>query len=192
MNGSVAGLVLAAGEGRRFGGPKALATVDGVRLVDLAVGVLRSAELPVYVVSGAAPLNLPEATVVENDKWRTGMGSSLRAGLAALPKPTDAALVIPVDQPGLTSATVRRVLAAAGPRPRQALVVATYRGRPGHPVLLGRDHWAPAAELAVGDTGARAYLSAHAEQVTSVDCEDLSDGDDVDRPEDLARYQGMA
>ena len=189
MNGPVAGLVLAAGEGRRFGGPKALAQLAGVRLVDLAVGVLRSADLPVYVVAGATPLDVPGATVVHNDEWRTGMGSSLRAGLAALPDQTEAALVIPVDQPGLTGAAVRRVLEAAGPKRREALVVATYDGRPGHPVLLGCDHWSPAAELAVGETGARAYLSVHADEVTSVGCEDLSDGRDVDRPEDLARFE---
>ena len=83
---TVAGLVLAAGAGRRFGGPKALVELDGERLVDRMVRVLRAGGCqPLVVVAGAVPLAVSGATVVDNPDWRTGMGSSLRSGLAALP-----------------------------------------------------------------------------------------------------------
>ncbi|MFN8159412.1 MAG: NTP transferase domain-containing protein, partial [Candidatus Nanopelagicales bacterium] len=110
---STAGLVLAAGEGRRFGGPKAPYVVDGERLVDRAVRLLREAGCsPVVVVLGAWVGDVPEATVVVNDGWSEGMGSSLRTGLDALSAydDVDRALVTLVDLVGLTSAAVQRVL----------------------------------------------------------------------------------
>jgi nicotine blue oxidoreductase len=186
---TVAGLVLAAGEGRRFGGPKALAEVDGERLVDRAVRVLREAGLSAYVVQGAAPLTVPGAEVVDNPGWAEGMGSSLRAGLAALGPAVAAAVVLLVDQPGLTTAALRRVVGAAGPALESAVVVATYDGRRGHPVLLGRRHWPAVAEVAVGDRGARDFLVSRADGVVELDCGDVAAPDDVDTPADLDRFR---
>lgn len=182
---TVAGLVLAAGAGRRFGGPKALVELDGERLVDRAVRVLREGGVTSrYVVHGAADLSgLSGAQLVGNPDWTEGMGSSLRAGLAAMPATVTAVLVVPVDQPGLTPAAVRRVVEAAGEDLPSALVVATYAGRPGHPVLLGRDHWAGVVSTAEGDRGARTYLAAH--EPVACECGDLATGRDLDRPEDL-------
>ena len=123
---------------------------------------------------------LGDAILVDNPDWADGMGSSLRAGLAAAGTTSaDAVAVLLVDTPGITPDAVRRV--AADPR-RDALAVATYHGRQGHPVLLGRDHWPGVAELAVGDVGARPYLTQHRAEVTRVPCEDVADGADVDRP----------
>jgi nicotine blue oxidoreductase len=188
---SIAGLVLAAGEGRRFGRPKALAEIDGERLVDRAVRVLREAGVPsTYVVQGAAPLDVPGAEVVDNPGWAEGMGSSLRAGLAALPSAVEAVIVLLVDQPGMTPAAVRRVVDAAAPAPERAVVVATYDGRRGHPVLLGRGHWPAVTETAVGDRGARDFLARHGDGVVQVECGDVADADDVDTPADLDRLRG--
>jgi len=188
---TVAGLVLAAGEGRRFGGPKALAEIDGERLVDRAVAVLREGGVTTtYVVQGAAPLTVPGAQVVDNPGWAEGMGSSLRAGLAALPPTVEAAVVLLVDQPGLTPAAVRRVVDAAAPPIDAAAVVATYDGQRGHPVLLGRLHWPVVAEAAVGDRGARDFLARHGDGVVEVPCGDVADPDDVDTPADLHRLRG--
>ncbi len=185
--GSVAGLLLAAGAGRRYGQPKALVELDGERLVDRALATLREAGCaPLMVVLGAgaaevlATPGLDGATVVVNDGWDTGMGSSLRAGLAALEPTTSTAVIIMlVDTPGITAAAVRRVIRSAGP---DALATATYHGEPGHPVLLGRAHWAGVAAYALGDVGARSYLSAHADRVTRIPCEDIADGRDMDEP----------
>jgi CTP:molybdopterin cytidylyltransferase MocA len=188
----VAGLLLAAGAGRRYGMPKALATVDGQLLVERGLATLRAAGCdPVVVVLGAAApqvraaAGLDGATVVDNPDWDTGMGSSLRAGLSTIDGAGDgvvAVVVLLVDTPGITPAAIRRVAAHAAAAGRAALAIATYHGEPGHPVLLGRDHWAGVAALATGDVGARRYLAAHPEQVTRVPCEDVADGTDLDQP----------
>lgn len=192
----VAGVVLAAGAGRRLGQPKALVEIAGERLVDRAVRILWDGGLqPVVVVLGAAVVDVPGAETVVNGDWQQGMGSSLRAGLTALPETVDAAAVLLVDQPGVTPDVVGRVLLAArqgtgsrvGRRTAEAVVVATYGGRRGHPVLLGRAHWGPLLASAKGDAGARTFLRAHPELVVEVECGDVGDDLDVDTPADLER-----
>jgi CTP:molybdopterin cytidylyltransferase MocA len=185
---TVAGLLLAAGAGRRFGMPKALVRLHGRLFVEHAAEVLHEGGCrPVVVVLGAlaedvrSTAELSGSSVVDNPDWATGMGSSLRAGLSALAGgDADAVLVLPVDTPGVTAGAVRRFVAMASP---SSLARATYDGAPGHPVLIGRERWAAVAELADGDAGARPYLARH--DVTTVPCEDVATGTDVDRPEDL-------
>lgn len=191
----VAGLLLAAGSGSRLGQPKALVRLAGQLLVDRASEVLGAAGCdPVVVVIGAqapdvrAQASLTGCTVVVNDDWASGMGSSLRAGLAALAgTPADAALVSLVDTPGVGVEAMRRLTSVAGDGVAGVLAVATYAGRRGHPVLLGRNHWAGVAESAVGDSGARGYLAAHSELMRSVPCEDVADPADIDTAADLVR-----
>lgn len=175
----VAGLVLAAGEGRRFGGPKAPVVIDGERLVDRAVRVLREGGCDlVYVVLGAWVGEVPHALVVPNPEWPEGMGSSLRAGVRALDgAPVDAVIVTLVDLPGLTSAAVRRLV-----EDDSGMAAATYHGERGHPVRFGREHWAGVADGARGDAGARDYLRAHADEVTLIEVGDVASGEDLDAP----------
>ncbi len=183
--GGVVGLVLAAGAGRRFGGPKAVAVLGGARLVDRAVATLTAGGCdPVVVVAGAQPLVVPGATVIENPWWDTGMGSSLRVGLGHLAGgPASGVVVLLVDTPWVGPGAVSRLIGAgdAGAIAAQA----TYGGVPGHPVLLGRRVWDDVAELAVGDRGARGWLRAHPGLVTQVVCDGTGDPRDVDRPQDL-------
>ncbi|MDH6132456.1 CTP:molybdopterin cytidylyltransferase MocA [Kitasatospora sp. MAA4] len=191
---SVAGLVLAAGGGRRLGGrPKALLTFRGRPLVEHAVGVLRDGGCgPLLVVLGAAREQvlasavLDGCTTVANPDWAEGMGGSLRAGLAALPADCSAVLVSLVDTPGVTPAAVARLLAAH--RDGAALAAAAYDGKRGHPVLIGAEHFAEAAAGARGDAGARALLAAHREGLRLVECGDVAVPDDLDTPADLARW----
>ncbi|HEX6869901.1 MAG TPA: NTP transferase domain-containing protein [Micromonosporaceae bacterium] len=181
-------MVLAAGGGRRYGGPKALVRHEGSLLVERAVATVRDAGCaPIVVVLGAAAAEVRQAaqlgdvTVVENETWKSGLGSSLRTGLEALgATDVDAVVVVLVDTPGVTSAAVRRV---AEKDSRDALVAATYGQRRGHPVLLGRDHWAGVTTLATADIGARAYLAARSASVQTVPCDDISDDTDLDVPE---------
>lgn len=188
--GNVAGVLLAAGEGKRLGIPKALVELGGRRLVDRGVDLLADGgTAPVVVVTGAAPLTVPGAVVVANPDWASGMGSSLAAGLRALPGDCAAAVIALVDQPLIGAAVVRRLISAY--RAGAELAVAAYEGRPRNPVLLARPHWAGAAAAAVGDVGARPYLRAHAGVVTHVECADIGSPDDVDTPEDLARVRGL-
>ncbi|GAA2095133.1 nucleotidyltransferase family protein [Streptomyces albiaxialis] len=190
----VAGLLLAAGGGRRLGGrPKALLSHRGRPLVEHAARALREGGCaPVHVVLGAAATavharaGLPDAVLHDNPDWAEGMGSSLRVGLAALAADgeADAVLVSLVDQPGIGPAAVARVRAACASR--ETLAAAAYGGRRGHPVLFGAAHWAGIAASAEGDRGARAYLRAHAADVTLVECGDIADPADIDTPDDLA------
>lgn len=179
---------MAAGAGRRFGMPKALVRHQGRLFVEHAADVLHDAGcVPVVVVLGALAEDvrttaaLSGSSLVDNPDWATGMGSSLRVGLSALTNAdATAVVVLPVDTPGVTAAAVRRLAALAAP---SALARATYDGVPGHPVLIGRDHWGGVADLATGDEAAKPYLAQH--EVTKVPCEDIAGGKDVDRPEDL-------
>ncbi|MFC5661869.1 NTP transferase domain-containing protein [Kitasatospora misakiensis] len=190
----VAALVLAAGGGRRLGGrPKALLPYQGRPLVEHAVAVVRAGGCrEVTVVLGAdrarvrSTAHLPACRLVANPDWEGGMGSSLRAGLAALPARTSAALVMLVDTPGVSPAAVARLLAAH--RAGAELAAATYGGRRGHPVLIGVRHFAEAMEGARGDAGARALLAAHADELVPVECADIAAPDDLDTPADLARW----
>ncbi|MEU5834875.1 nucleotidyltransferase family protein [Streptomyces diacarni] len=192
----VAGLLLAAGGGRRLGGrPKALLPYRGRPLVEHAADVLREGGCdPVYVVLGAARDRVRETAcpagcvLVDNPDWERGMGTSLRTGLAALPRDgADAALVLLVDQPGIGAPAVARVRAAY--RSPTTLAAAAYEGRRGHPVLLGAAHWEGAARSARQDAGARTYLRAHRAALTLVECADLADPSDIDTPEDLHRLR---
>jgi CTP:molybdopterin cytidylyltransferase MocA len=119
---------------------------------------------------------------VHNPEHDGGMGSSLRLGLAAVPKVADAALVMLVDLPDVGAAVVDRVIAAARSADHlsEMLARAVYRGEPGHPVLFGRSHFTDIGGAAAGDRGARDYLAAH--PVVRIECGDLAGGADVDRP----------
>jgi CTP:molybdopterin cytidylyltransferase MocA len=192
----VAGLLLAAGAGRRMGGPKALVELDGEPLLTRALHTLRDAGLdPRVVVLGAqaerarpvAARADPEAAVVVAPDWADGMGASLRAGLAALPA-VDAVLVLLVDTPGIGAAALARVAAAAS---REGIVRGSYDGRPGHPVVLGADHLAGVAAAAHDDVGARGYLAGR-EDIRPVEVGDLATRTDVDTPADLARITDPA
>ncbi len=199
--GDLLGLVLAAGAGRRMGVPKALLTDPaGTPRTVLAARALQaagceetlvvlgaSADEAGRLLAGATEVRDRVVTVVARG-WEQGMGLSLRTGLEELlrrPGPAGV-LVTLVDLPDVGAPVHRRVAhewQEDGARPG-ALLRATYAGAPGHPVLLGRDHWQPLIAELVGDTGAQRYLARHT--VREVSCDDLATGRDTDRPEDLA------
>ena len=183
---TVAGLLLAAGAGRRMGGPKALLELDAEPLVRRGIRLLRDGGCaPVVVVVGAQAADVRPlcagAQVVEAPDWATGMAASLRSGLRALD--ADACVVALVDQPSVTAEAVQRLRAAHGAGAVAA--VATYDGKPRNPVLLDRSVWAEVAAAATGDDGARAWLRAHPERVVDVDCSDAGSPEDLDTPQDL-------
>ncbi|WP_322766962.1 nucleotidyltransferase family protein [Frankia sp. Cr1] len=191
--GGVGGLVLAAGAGRRFGGPKALATLDGEPLVERAARLLAAGGCaPVFVVLGAAAAEvtrsatLPGAQVVLAPGWAEGMGSSLRRGLDAVADTAlEAVIIALVDQPLIGPQAVRRLLDAHASGAVAA--VATYGGQPRNPVLLRRETWAEVCAHARGDVGARAWLHANPDRVVTVACDGTGSPDDIDTPADLAR-----
>lgn len=170
--------------------PKALLRFDGEPLVARGVRLLADGGCaPVVVVLGASAAEVADlgaAQVVLNPAWQTGMGSSLRAGLEALPAESQAAVVALVDQPLIGAEAVRRLIAAwRAQRPDAA--VATYDGEPRNPVLLDRGVWARAADSAVGDRGARAFLrDAYDARVVEVPCDGTGSPADLDTPQQLA------
>ncbi|MGW4399131.1 nucleotidyltransferase family protein [Amycolatopsis nivea] len=185
----VAGLLLAAGAGRRFGGPKALVEYDGEPLVQRAVRNLAEAGCAsVRVVVGASAEQVrellpPDVTAVSAPRWQDGMGESLKAGLESLAgEPAAAVLVHLVDLPWVPAAALARIVGAAA---EDVVVRAAYQGVPGHPVLFGRRWWSEIADSAHGDHGARDWLRGRGD-VRLVECGDLGSGSDVDRPGDLA------
>ncbi len=192
MTPNVAGVLLAAGSGSRLGRPKALVSVGGQSLVERGVTLLRDGGAhPVIVVTGAAePADRPSgAVIVHNPDWSAGMGSSLAAGLAAVPPDCAAAVIALADQPLVGGESVRRLIAASASGAHVA--VACYEGRPRNPVLIGREHWPAVLALATGDVGARPFLRAHPELVTHVECGDVGRPDDIDSPEDLASAERL-
>lgn len=179
----VAGLVLAAGAGSRFGGPKGLArTPEGEPWAARAVRTLRAggcSEVSVTVGARAdevAELIPPGTAVVRVADWRSGLAASLRAGIAAVPRGR-AIVVVTVDTPDMPAEAVARILASG--TGERALAQATYDGAPGHPVLIGAGHAAAVAASVTSDRGARGYLAAHG--ALEVECGDLWSGADIDR-----------
>lgn len=169
----VAGLVLAAGAGARAGGPKALRIADDGRAwVRIAAESLRDAGCAsVTVVLGAAAdearalvPHWAEAVIAAD--WSDGQSASLRAGIDALASSAPAAhaaLVTLVDLPWQGAEEARAVLGlldAASPAASLARLI-DAQGNPGHPVLVGREHWIRLRDTLSGDQGARAYLAAH-------------------------------
>lgn len=190
----VAGLVLAAGAGRRFdaASAKQLAAVDGRPLLEHALAAAAEVAAAgglarVAVALGArareiaAAVDLREFDVVPVLDWEEGLAASLRAGVAALAPYADAIVVLLGDQPRVPVDAIARV-AACGTRPGAPAARALYAdGRPGHPVLLRRELFAAVGRLR-GDSGARELLRSV--EVEPVPCEGPAPRD-VDRVEDL-------
>jgi CTP:molybdopterin cytidylyltransferase MocA len=191
----VGGIVLAAGGGSRFGGTKQLAELGGRPLLSYALAAVAGLE-PRVVVLGheaeaiLASIPLQGARPVVCEDWQEGQSASLRAGIEALGD-VDAAVVVLGDQPRITAAAVSAVAAAAADAPDGGAASrgvtaarASYDGRPGHPVLLGRALLARASELR-GDVGFRDLLRG--EDVREVEVGGLADPVDIDTREELAR-----
>ena len=187
----IVGVVLAAGAGRRFGGPKALAVLNDELLVERVSRLLKEGGCEeIVVVLGASAeevLNtatLPGPRTIVTERWPDGQGASLRAGLnEAAVMDADAVVVALVDQPWIGPEAVRRLRQAAVGGAEAA--VATYGGQPRNPVLLARSVWGEVTDAAVGDVGARTWLRANPARVVAVACDGTGDPRDVDTREDL-------
>jgi CTP:molybdopterin cytidylyltransferase MocA len=182
----IAGIVLAAGAGTRFGGPKQLALLEGRPILEHVVRAMAAVPVtPVVVVLGSeaeqilAGVDLGEARPVVCERWHEGQSASLACGLGEV-EDADAVVVALGDQPRISPDAIRRVIEARGDG--VVAVRATYGGEPGHPVLLERDLFSRLRDV-TGDHGARNLLVSASTR--EVPCDDLGGGEDVDTPAQL-------
>ena len=177
-------MILAAGLGRRFGGPKAGARLRGRTLLAHVAALAQAARLePVIAVVSGTP-DLPEGVIpVVNLKPERGLSSSLQLGIGAVPR-DQAALVLLVDQPTLAPESIAAVLAARGTRP---ILAAQSGGRLAPPVLLEPEAFPVVATLA-GDIGLREVFHRNPHLVHAVPVP--THAPDIDTAEDLARLEG--
>lgn len=181
----VLALVLAAGSGRRFGADKRRALMaDGMPLLaaTLAQAQRNFAQVAVVLRPADDPrqLGVPAGVqVIYCTTAEQGMGHSLAAGIAALHgQPASAIAILLGDMPWVRSATLQ---ALSAPAAAQRMVFPLHAGERGHPVLFGRDFWAPLQALS-GDAGAKALLAAHPDAWLGVAVDDLGVLRDVDTP----------
>jgi molybdenum cofactor cytidylyltransferase len=187
----VAAIVLAAGEGKRFGGRKLQAPLDGKPLVQHVIDAANASSLsPVVVVTGSdadallAGLRLGAARAVHNAEYAHGQAGSLALGLRSVGD-ADAAVVLLGDQPRVAPALLEALVV----RQREsgaAAVVSSSNGRRMPPTLLHRDLW-PAVLALTGDVGAREVLAGRDDVVAVEVGGALGALDDVDTPDDHAR-----
>jgi molybdenum cofactor cytidylyltransferase len=188
----IACLILAAGCSSRMQGQnKLLALLAGKPLVRHVVeAALASRARPVVVVTGyqnervRAALAGCSVTIVDNPSYATGLSTSLRAGLAALPGASQGVVVVLADMPHITSAHIDRLILAFEPTHRKTIVVPVRDGKRGNPVLFGAEYFTEMQRID-GDTGARALICDHATCVVEVEFDEDAILIDVDTPEQL-------
>ncbi|HJT88747.1 MAG TPA: nucleotidyltransferase family protein [Bryobacteraceae bacterium] len=187
---SAAGLILAAGESRRMGFPKALLPYCGQTFLDTLIGLFAARCAPVIVVLGAGAAAIREqvtrpATFVLNPDYTRGMTSSLQCGLQAVPEHVEGVLLTLVDHPAVSSATLDALL--AGPRP--LLRVPRFGTKRGHPIWLSRE--LIPEFLAIPEGGAaRDVVHAHAAETEFLEVKDPGILADIDDPEGFHKLTG--
>jgi CTP:molybdopterin cytidylyltransferase MocA len=186
---SCCGLVLAAGEGIRFGsGPKLLAPLEGRPLLEWAIEAqwrVPAIERIVVVLGAHASevlerVDFLDAEPVVCEEWHDGQAASLRRGVAEL-SGASKVIVTLGDAPLVTPRVIARFVDERAP------ARAMYNGRPGHPVALGSRELAAVPELS-GDRGARDLLG----EARMIECGHLCSGRDVDTPQDLEEIRSEA
>jgi molybdenum cofactor cytidylyltransferase len=190
---SIAAVVLAAGRSTRMGGPnKLLAEIAHRPLVRIAAeAALASRAKPVIVVAGhqrpeveKVLADLP-VQVVHNPDFADGLGTSVRAGIAAVPAEVDGAIVLLGDMPQVDARLINRLIGAFDPDRGALVVVPTFEGKRGNPVLWSRRFF-PDLMAIDGDVGARHLISHYGEAVAEVPVEGNAALVDVDTPEALS------
>jgi molybdenum cofactor cytidylyltransferase len=188
----IAGLVLAAGRSTRMGGPnKLLEEINGRPLVRIATEQLIASQAkPIIVVTGHQHERVERAlsglpvTFVHNADFAEGLSTSLKAGINAVPAEADGAVVTLGDMPQVSAKLIDRLITAFDPERGALVVVPTFDGKRGNPVLWSRRFFSDLMTID-GDVGARHLIGSYPEAVTEVPVEDAAALTDVDTPEAL-------
>jgi molybdenum cofactor cytidylyltransferase len=189
----IAAVVLAAGRSTRMGAVnKLIAEIGGKPLVRIAVEqALASRASPVIVVTGherervEAALNGLPVRVVHNPDYAKGLGTSLKAGIAAVPDDADGAIICLGDMPQVNAALIDKLIAAFDPEKGVLVVVPSIDGRRGNPVVWSRRFFHDLMAIS-GDIGARHLIGSYIEAVIEVPVDDDAALTDVDTPESLS------
>ena len=196
MKPRIGAVILAAGTSSRMGESKQLLRLGEATVLDQVVKNVRGSRVDeIVIVLGhqAETIKQSIATesleVVVNESYRQGMGTSLRVGLSALPSEVGAALIVLGDQPFVRSATLDQILDHYQQTSAQ-IVIPTYKGFRGNPVLLDRSVFSEVMALQ-GDIGCRAIFGNHSEGIVKVPVEDVGILFDLDSQEDFARLQNF-
>jgi molybdenum cofactor cytidylyltransferase len=178
-------LILAAGESRRMGSPKALLEFQGETFLDRLIGLFSPRCSPVIAVLGAnretvrAGLRRAgEALIVENPDFRLGQLTSMQCGLRAVPACADGVLFTLVDHPAVASATIDALLDCSAPAP---LRIPRFEGRRGHPIWIAKSLIPEFVALPAGSS-AKDVVTQHAEGIAYLDVDDPGILADVDDP----------
>jgi molybdenum cofactor cytidylyltransferase len=188
----IAAVVLAAGRSSRMGGPnKLLAEIAHRPLVRIAAEeALASRARPVIVVAGHQRREIEKVLaglplrIVHNPDFADGLGSSLKAGIAAVPADADGAVVCLGDMPQIDASLIDRLIAAFDPDRGALVIVPTFEGKRGNPVLWSRRFFSDLMAI-TGDVGARHLIGRHGEAVLEVPVEAKAVLTDIDTPEAL-------
>jgi molybdenum cofactor cytidylyltransferase len=188
----IAGVILAAGTSSRMGTPKQLLPYNETTILgEVLKNARRSALDPVTLVLGFMAdeirhqVDLGTATVVIAEAYAQGQSASLKAGLSVVPADCDGALFLLGDQPLITAELINTLIAAYRPS-KSNILIPTWRGKRGTPVLIGRPLFAHLSAL-TGDTGARALFEKFADAITEIEVDRESVRIDIDTPQDYEK-----
>ncbi len=193
--GRVSAVILAAGASTRMGRAKQLLPLGGATVLAHAIENVRATSVDeIILVLGAAAeaiqQQLPPSLIkiVVNPAYRQGMASSLRAGLSTIDARSEAALIVLGDQPLIQPQTLQQIMDGYH-RSRAPIVIPSYQGSRGNPVLLDRSVFSEVMAL-VGDTGCRAIFPNHLDAILKVEVEDPGILLDIDTQDDYERLNG--
>lgn len=194
---SIACILMAAGRSTRMGVEnKLLADIGGKPMVRrVAETVLASRARPVFVVTGhdadrvRAELSDLDINFAHNPDYVSGIASSLYTGLASLPRDIDGVLIVLGDMPEIRPEHLDKMISAFAPKEHRSIVVPTFEGKRGNPILWSSEFFSAMRKQAIGDTGARALLAEHAEEVVEVEIPTPAIHTDIDTPELLAKLR---
>ena len=191
----IAAIILAAGASMRMGNNKLLTKLNDVPMVRKVVAAASaSAAEPVIVVTGNESAMVRDALagcnarLVDNPEFASGLSSSLRRGLSAVPPDCDGVIVLLGDMPEVDAALVDKLIAAFDPEEDRAICAATRHGKRGNPVLFARRFFAEIQTIE-GDVGARGLIGAYPDLVCEVEADSDAPLIDIDTSEDLAAYR---